>query len=42
MWTKTNNRRRSRKLGGRKTASTHGREFYKEIGHKSGQKVSVL
>ena len=28
--------------GGRKTASTHGREFYEEIGHKGGQKVRRL
>lgn len=24
--------------GGEKTASTHGREFYSEIGHKGGEK----
>ena len=24
--------------GGQRTASTHGREFYQEIGHKGGQK----
>jgi len=24
--------------GGEKTAETHGREFYQEIGHKGGQK----
>ncbi len=28
------------RLGGRKTASTHGREFYEEIGRKGGEKVS--
>lgn len=28
--------------GGEKTASTHGREFYEEIGHKGGQKVRRL
>ena len=28
--------------GGRKTAETHGHEFYKEIGHKGGQKVRRL
>ncbi|MCW4004155.1 MAG: Em GEA1 (EM1) [Candidatus Bathyarchaeota archaeon] len=28
--------------GGRKTAETHGREFYEEIGHKGGQKVRRL
>jgi len=27
--------------GGRKTASTHGREFYEEIGRKGGEKVSA-
>ena len=30
------------KKGGDKTASTHGREFYQEIGHKGGQKVRRL
>ena len=30
------------KKGGRKTAETHGREFYEEIGHKGGQKVRRL
>jgi uncharacterized protein len=25
-------------LGGQRTAETHGREFYEEIGHKGGQK----
>ncbi|MDO8516037.1 MAG: KGG domain-containing protein [bacterium] len=24
--------------GGQRTASTHGRDFYSEIGHKGGQK----
>jgi general stress protein YciG len=28
--------------GGRRTAETHGREFYEEIGHKGGQKVRRL
>ncbi len=28
--------------GGRKTAETHGREFYEDIGHKGGQKVRKL
>jgi len=28
--------------GGKKTAETHGREFYEEIGHKGGQKVRKL
>ena len=28
--------------GGRKTAETHGRKFYEEIGHKGGQKVKKL
>ncbi len=28
--------------GGKKTAETHGREFYEEIGHKGGQKVKDL
>ncbi len=28
--------------GGRKTAETHGHEFYEEIGHKGGQKVRRL
>ena len=28
--------------GGMKTAQTHGREFYEEIGHKGGQKVKEL
>jgi uncharacterized protein len=30
------------KKGGRKTAATHGREFYESIGHKGGQKVRKL
>ncbi len=28
--------------GGLKTAQTHGREFYEEIGHKGGQRVKEL
>lgn len=28
--------------GGTKTAQTHGREFYEEIGHKGGQRVKEL
>ncbi len=28
--------------GGERTAETHGREFYEEIGHKGGQKVREL
>ena len=28
--------------GGETTASTHGREFYEEIGHKGGQRVREL
>jgi uncharacterized protein len=28
------------RLGGRKTASTYGREFYEGIGHKGGKKVA--
>ncbi len=28
--------------GGEKTAKTHGREFYEEIGHKGGQRVRDL
>ena len=27
--------------GGRRTAETHGREFYEEIGRKGGEKVST-
>ncbi|MCL2476170.1 KGG domain-containing protein [Candidatus Bathycorpusculum sp.] len=30
------------RLGGEKTAETHGPEFYSEIGHKGGQKVKRL
>ena len=30
------------KRGGMKTAETHGREFYEEIGHKGGQRVKEL
>jgi len=28
--------------GGERTAQTHGREFYEEIGHKGGQRVREL
>ncbi len=28
--------------GGMKTAQTHGKDFYTEIGHKGGQKVKEL
>lgn len=28
--------------GGEKTARTHGKEFYQEIGHKGGQRVREL
>lgn len=28
--------------GGRRTAETHGREFYESIGHKGGQTVKEL
>jgi len=28
--------------GGRRTAETHGREFYEEIGHKGGLRVQRL
>ncbi len=28
--------------GGKKTAETHGHDFYEEIGHKGGQKVRDL
>ncbi len=28
--------------GGRRTAETHGHEFYESIGHKGGQKVKEL
>jgi uncharacterized protein len=30
------------RLGGEKTAQTHGSEFYSEIGSKGGQKVRRL
>ncbi|MCW4028331.1 MAG: Em GEA1 (EM1) [Candidatus Bathyarchaeota archaeon] len=30
------------RMGGQKTAETHGEEFYSEIGHKGGQKVKRL
>ena len=30
------------RLGGEKTAETHGREFYSEIGSKGGQRVRRL
>jgi uncharacterized protein len=30
------------RMGGVKTAETHGPEFYSEIGHKGGQKVRRL
>lgn len=30
------------KKGGMKTAQTHGRGFYEEIGHKGGQRVKEL
>ncbi len=30
------------RMGGEKTASTHGEEFYSEIGRKGGQKVRRL
>lgn len=29
-------------LGGMRTAETHGREFYENIGHKGGQRVKEL
>ena len=28
--------------GGTKTAQTHGKDFYEEIGHKGGQRVKEL
>ncbi|HNX09331.1 MAG TPA: Em GEA1 (EM1) [Methanothrix sp.] len=28
--------------GGKKTAETHGRDFYEAIGHKGGQRVKEL
>lgn len=34
--------RKGGQIGGKKTAETHGREFYEEIGHKGGQKVRKL
>lgn len=30
------------RMGGEKTAETHGREFYSEIGSKGGQRVRRL
>ncbi len=30
------------RLGGERTAQTHGEKFYSEIGHKGGQKVRRL
>ncbi|MCW4004156.1 MAG: Em GEA1 (EM1) [Candidatus Bathyarchaeota archaeon] len=30
------------RLGGEKTAKTHGEEFYSEIGQKGGQRVRKL
>jgi general stress protein YciG len=30
------------RMGGERTAETHGEEFYSEIGHKGGQKVKKL
>lgn len=30
------------RMGGRKTAETHGPEFYSEIGSKGGQKIHRL
>ena len=30
------------RLGGERTAETHGREFYSEIGSKGGQRVRRL
>ncbi|MGO8805248.1 MAG: Em GEA1 (EM1) [Candidatus Bathyarchaeia archaeon] len=30
------------RMGGEKTAETHGREFYSEIGTKGGQRVRRL
>ena len=29
-------------IGGRKTAQTHGKEFYEKIGHKGGKRVRKL
>lgn len=34
--------RKGGQIGGKKTAETHGRGFYEEIGHKGGQKVRKL
>jgi uncharacterized protein len=34
--------RKGGQKGGRRTAETHGREFYEEIGHKGGQRVREL
>ncbi len=34
--------RKGGQKGGRRTAETHGRDFYEEIGHKGGQKVRRL
>ena len=34
--------RKGGQKGGRRTAQTHGRDFYEEIGHKGGQKVRKL
>ncbi len=34
--------KRGGQKGGRRTAETHGREFYEEIGSKGGQRVRRL
>jgi general stress protein YciG len=34
--------RKGGQKGGRRTADTHGRDFYEEIGHKGGQRVREL
>jgi general stress protein YciG len=34
--------RKGGQKGGRRTAETHGREFYEEIGTKGGQRVREL
>jgi general stress protein YciG len=34
--------RKGDQKGGRKTAETHGRKFYEEIGSKSGHRVREL
>lgn len=34
--------RKGGQKGGRRTAETHGRQFYEEIGSKGGQKVRKL